>query len=158
MLIFERLYGVGLFVATILIHGAAIASAGLLAATWIRRQARAIATSVTLFLLVSVGWPFFLFNATDTRMAPHAPAAALSPFMVTVEFVNALAFRTSHVRSYMWGVMLWDLLVAVVAIVLLELTVRTFERCLGRMPDHGTPIANKFVDKPRVYNAIAIGD
>ncbi len=36
----ERLFGVGLFVATILIHGAAIASIGLLAATWIRRQAR----------------------------------------------------------------------------------------------------------------------
>jgi hypothetical protein len=39
-------------------------------------------------------------------------------------------------------VILWDILVAVVAIVLLEWTVRTFDRCLGRMPERGAPDAH----------------
>ena len=46
-----------LIVATILAHGAAITSIGLILATWIRRQARAIGISVALFVLVSIGWP-----------------------------------------------------------------------------------------------------
>jgi ABC-type transport system involved in multi-copper enzyme maturation permease subunit len=138
--IFERLYRVGLFVATILIHGAAIASTGLLAATWIRRPARAIAVSVTLIVLVTIGWPFFIFNAPSTRFSPNAPVAALSPFMVTAVFVNNLELRTPRFRDYIWGVTLWDILAAVVAVVLLELTVRSFDRCLGRMPERGAPL------------------
>jgi ABC-type transport system involved in multi-copper enzyme maturation permease subunit len=157
MALLERGYGVGLFIATILIHGAAIAGAGLLAATWIPRQARAIAVSVTLFLLVSVGWPFLIFNATATRLGPNVPSAALSPFMVTAEFVDGLAFRHPRFKEYMLGTTLWDILVAVVAIALLECTVRTFERRLGRMPGNLTPVEAGPADKPKVYDAIAIG-
>ncbi len=135
----ERLFGVGLFVATLLIHGAAIASIGLLLATGIRRQARAIGIGVTLSLLVSIGWPFLVFNTTRNFGRPHTPAAALSPVMVAADFVDGLAFRTIHFRDYMSSVILWDILVAVVAIVLLEWTVRTFDRCLGRMPERGAP-------------------
>ena len=58
----DRLFGVALFVATILAHGAAITSVGLILATWIRRQSRAIAVSVTLFVLVSIGWPILVFE------------------------------------------------------------------------------------------------
>ncbi len=134
----ERLFGVGLFVATLLIHGAAIASIGLLLATVIRRQSRAIGIGVILFLLVTIGWPFLVFNTTRT-IGPHTPAAALSPVMVAMDFVDGLAFRTIHFRSYMSSVILWDILVALVAIVLLEWTVRTFDRCLGRMPERGAP-------------------
>jgi ABC-type transport system involved in multi-copper enzyme maturation permease subunit len=130
----ERLLGVGLFVVTLLIHGAAIASVGLLLATRIRRQSRAIGIGVTVSLLVTIGWPFLVFNTTQTS-GPHTPAAALSPVMVAADFANGLAFRTTHFRDYMSSVILWDMLVAVVAIVLLEWTVRTFDRCLGRMPE-----------------------
>jgi ABC-type transport system involved in multi-copper enzyme maturation permease subunit len=156
--IHERLYGAGLFVATILIHGAAIASTGLLIATWIRRQARAIAVSVSLFVLVSIGWPFFIFNVTNTRLSLNTPVGALSPFMVTLQFPDGIVFRNTGFRGYMLGVTLWDILVAVMAIVILELTVRTFERCLGRMPKESTPIQAKCVDGPKVDKAIAMID
>jgi hypothetical protein len=135
----ERLFGVGLFVATLLIHGAAIASMGLLLATRIRQQARAIGIGVTLSLLVTIGWPFLVFNTTRS-FGPNTPAAALSPVMVAADFVNGLAFRTNYFRGYMSSVILWDILVAVVAIVLLEWTVLTFDRCLGRMPERGAPL------------------
>jgi ABC-type transport system involved in multi-copper enzyme maturation permease subunit len=135
----ERLFGVGLFVATLLIHGAAIASFGLFLATRIRRQARAIGIGVIVFLVVTIGWPILVFNTTRS-FGPHTPAAALSPVMVAADFVNGLAFRTKYFRSYMSNVMLCDLLVAVLAFVLLEWTVRTFDRCLGRMPERGAPL------------------
>ncbi len=134
-----RLFGVGLFVATLLIHGAAISSVGLLLATRIRRQARAIGIGVTLSVLVTIGWPFLVFSTTR-GFGPHSPAAALSPVMVAADFVDGLAFRTIHFRGYMSSVILWDILVAVVAIVLLEWTVRTFDRCLGRMSERGGPV------------------
>jgi ABC-type transport system involved in multi-copper enzyme maturation permease subunit len=136
--IWERLFGVGLFVATLLIHGAAIASIGLLLATGIRRQARAIGIGVILSLLVTIGWPLLVLNTTQTS-GPNTPAAALSAVMAAADFANGLAFRTFHFRGYMCSVILWDILVAVVAIVLLEWTVRTFDRCLGRMPERSVP-------------------
>ena len=144
----ERLFGVGLFIATLLIHGAAIASLGLLLATGIRRQARAIGVCVTLSLLVTIGWPILVLYTTRS-FGPHTPAAALSPVMVTADFVNGLAFRTIWFRRYMFSVILWDILVAVVAIVLLEWTVRTFDRCLGRIPDRAVPFGARPAENTR---------
>jgi ABC-type transport system involved in multi-copper enzyme maturation permease subunit len=152
----ERLFGVGLLVATILVHGAAIASIGLLAAMWIRRQARATAVSVTLFVLVSIVWPIMIFNVTDSRTGPDNPAAALSPFMVTARLLN-FSLRDSGLRAYMIGVTFWDILVAVLALVLLELTVRSFDRCLGRMPERGAPLDAHPAENAPVYHAVQVG-
>jgi hypothetical protein len=87
---------------------------------------------------VTIVWPILVLNTTRS-FGPHTPAAALSPVMVAMDFVNGLAFRTIHFRRYMASVILWDILVAVVAIVLLEWTVRIFDRRLGRMPERGAP-------------------
>ena len=69
--------------------------------------------------------------------------------MVAADFVNGLAFRTIHFRGDMFSVILWDILVAVVAIVLLEWTVRAFDRCLGRMPKRGTRLDADPVENAR---------
>jgi hypothetical protein len=89
-------------------------------------------------LLVTIGWPFLVFNTTQTS-GPNTPAGALSPVMAAADFANGLAFRTTHFRNYMSSVILWDILVAVVAIVFLEWTVRTFDRRMGRKPERGAP-------------------
>ncbi len=112
---------------------------------------------MTLFVLVSIGWPFFIFNAPSTRFHPNAQVAALSPFMVTAVFVNNLELRTPRFRDYMWGVTLWDIVVAVVAVVLLELTVRSFDGCLGRMPEHGAPLAAHPAENAPDYHAVQVG-
>jgi hypothetical protein len=93
---------------------------------------------VIVYLLVTLGWPFLVLNTTQTS-GPHTPIAALSPVMVAADFVGGLAFRTNYFRGYMSSVILWDILVAVVAIALLEWTVRSFDRCLGRMPVRTAP-------------------
>src|SRR5207248_3183536 len=50
----ELLYGAALLVATILVHGAFLTSVGLVVATWIQRQSRAVAVSVGLFVMVAI--------------------------------------------------------------------------------------------------------
>ena len=63
------LFGAGLLVATILAHGALMASAGLALAVWIARQSRAIALSVGFAVVVGAGWPILV---QVTGMGPGA--------------------------------------------------------------------------------------
>ena len=49
-----------LLVATMLVHGALLASIGLALAIWIKRQSRAIAISVGLTVLINGGWPMLV--------------------------------------------------------------------------------------------------
>jgi ABC-type transport system involved in multi-copper enzyme maturation permease subunit len=128
-----RLCGAALFVATILAHGAVITSIGLFLATWIRRQSRAIAVSVTSFVLVSIGWPILVFTMSGLR--PRAPSTALSPIMVTADFADILAARISEFPEFIGATIVFDILVAGTAVALLEVTVRTFDRCLGRVSE-----------------------
>ena len=46
---------------------------------------------------------------------------------------------------------------AVVAIVLLEWTVRSFDRCLGRMPERGTRLDVHPAENAPVYHAVRVG-
>jgi ABC-type transport system involved in multi-copper enzyme maturation permease subunit len=155
----ERVYGSGLMVATILAHGAAITSVGLFLATWIRRQSRAIAVSVTLFVLVSLGWPFLVMTLTGRPMGPPIDGMTLSPMAVAVFLLDGLSMRGSRFRSILREATIWDFGVSVVALALLQLTVRTFDRRLGRISDPRRPIADAAVkDKPPVHEAIYVGD
>ena len=56
------LFGACLVIATILAHGALIASTGLALAVWIARQSRAIGLSVGLAVIVGAGWPMLVFS------------------------------------------------------------------------------------------------
>src|SRR5262249_20120807 len=53
----ELLALAALAIVTVLAHGAAFVSLGAALGVWIRRRGRAIAASVGLVLLVTVGWP-----------------------------------------------------------------------------------------------------
>ncbi len=70
--------GAALVVVTILAHGAAMTSIGLALATWIKRQVRAIVTSVCVFVLVAVAWPILVSNS----FRPAQGMASLSPIFV----------------------------------------------------------------------------
>jgi hypothetical protein len=67
-----RLVAAAMVVATILIYGGALASLGLALATWIKRQSRAIATSVTVLVLVTIAWPFLLWGSRYGAFGPLA--------------------------------------------------------------------------------------
>ncbi len=155
----ERLYGSALMVATILVHGAAITSFGLTLATWISRQSRAIAISVTLFVLIAVAWPFLVIVIKGQRMGPVVGGSALSPLAVAVYLLDGLSMRGSNFRGILWEATIWDACLFVTAIGLLELTVRTFDRRLGRISDSSRPIPEVAPKrKPEVDDELDVGD
>jgi ABC-type transport system involved in multi-copper enzyme maturation permease subunit len=128
-----RLFRVDLMIATILVHGALITSVGLALATWIKRQSRAIAVSVCMFVLVGIAWPITAYMAGPWRYA--SGLAALSPITAA-----ALLVDYGMIRGDVWGfhlwVAFWDVMVAYGAFGLYFLTVHSFDRCFGRMPEH----------------------
>jgi ABC-type transport system involved in multi-copper enzyme maturation permease subunit len=125
--------GAGLLVATIVVHGALLASVGLALATWIARQSRAIAMSVGFAVLVGAGWPILI---GVSRMGPAGEGLmCLSPVVAGVGFVEIVDSRSRQFRELLWWIPFWDIECLVLALGLLWLTVRTFDGCFGRISD-----------------------
>jgi ABC-type Na+ efflux pump permease subunit len=135
----ERLLGVSLLASTLVANGAAIVSLGLLLATWVRRQSRAIAISVSGFVLTAIAWPI-LVMVLSRGGGPSSVAsgvAALSPIWSAGNMADCLSIRMPGARQFFGWLIFWDLVVGAVAFVLLELTVRTFDRSFSRVPETG---------------------
>jgi ABC-type transport system involved in multi-copper enzyme maturation permease subunit len=125
-----RLGAAALLVATILTYGAALTSLGLALATWIKRQSRAIAASVSIFVLLAIGWPML------TMFGPARGAIGLrelSPIFSAGNLGEELITRSDRLGSTMWSVGLWDVAAAATAIGLCWLTARTFDDSFGRV-------------------------
>jgi len=134
-----RLFGAAVLVATILAHGAATTSVGLALAIWIKRQSRAIAISVGLSVMVAVGWPFLVLLLGGRGPSRDALGlAALSPIFCTA-YLGGLALRLDELRDFLWWAAFWVVQVSLLALGILWLTVRTFDRSFGRMPDWPPP-------------------
>jgi ABC-type transport system involved in multi-copper enzyme maturation permease subunit len=141
----ELLFGAALVPATIFVHGALIASIGVMLATWIKRQSRAIATSVVLAVMIGAGWPLLIGAG---RMGPHGRGmACLSPVMAAWNLGETLSSRLIMFRDVLWWTTFWDIECLVMALGLLWLTVRTFDGCFGRVPDRPrqTPVLSDVV-------------
>jgi ABC-type transport system involved in multi-copper enzyme maturation permease subunit len=127
-----RLGAAALLVATILTYGAALTSLGLALATWIKRQSRAIAASVSIFVIVAIGWPILTMSG-PARGA--FGARALSPIFSVGGLGEELMMRSDRLGSTMWSVGLWDVSAAALAIGVCWLTARTFDDAFGRVPE-----------------------
>ncbi len=127
-----RLGAAALIVATILTYGAALTSLGLALATWIKRQSRAIATNVCIFVLVAIAWPILAITGAG-RGAPAL--AALSPLIGAAYLGEELSMRSDRLGSTIWWVGLWDVAAAAMAVGLCWLTARTFDDAFGRIPE-----------------------
>jgi hypothetical protein len=130
----HMLYGAFLMAATLLVHGAFLTSLGLALATWIPRPSRAMAISVTAYVLIAVAWPFLCFSLGSVANR-GAPLPALSPIFVAGCLADVLSIRSMQFGGFLWAATIWDVLVLVAAILLLESTVHSFDRCLGRIPE-----------------------
>jgi ABC-type transport system involved in multi-copper enzyme maturation permease subunit len=128
-----RVSGVISLLVTIVAHGAAITSVGLAMAIWIKRQSRAIAASVGVFVLVAVAWPI-LVNVVLRSDAARG-LASLSPVWVAGELSDQLSFRFGHLGGFLWWMAFWEVGVVSLAIGLSWLAVRTFDRCFDRIPE-----------------------
>ncbi len=128
-----RLGLAGLAVATILIHGALIASVGLASAVWVARQGRAIAISIGFTLAIGGGWPILI---STMRTGPDSRGlAALSPIVALAQILEWLSREIFYNRMPFGWILFWDVECLILALGLVWLTIRTFDDCLGRIPD-----------------------
>src|SRR5262249_5746945 len=132
-----RIYGVIVVFATILAHGALYTSVGLALAVWIKRQSRAIAISVALFVFVTAAWPTLVSIVSRGQGCNGQGIASLSPVMTLMNSIDLFMTRRYlfNVDVLWWGT-LWAALVLSLALGLVWLTVRTFDACFDRITDH----------------------
>ncbi len=149
--------GLVLMFGMILAYAAAITSIGLAAATWIPRLGRVITVSVMAYMLVAVGWPLLI------RVLPFLPAFRSNPWQPPAEY-DGLTLASPFFGIYAttewacrwpygdnfytyWGYgpplahddatwpLIWIGVYSAIAVILLLATLRTFDRCLGRVTE-----------------------
>ncbi len=131
-----RLIAATLLVATILAHGAAMTSIGLALAIWIKRQSRAIAVSVALFVFLAIGWPFVVVVLTGgSTESDRVGMAALSPVFYTVRSTALLFERQDRDRFLLTWAATWVFQMVLVAVGVRWLAVQTFDRSVGRVAE-----------------------
>jgi ABC-type transport system involved in multi-copper enzyme maturation permease subunit len=147
----DRLANAGLPVATLLVQGAAVTSIGVALATWFRRLGRAVAVSVTGYAFYAFGWvlcielvPEILCdiglvspNNSDALeflcliIATACPFGGQLPSMLSGAFLPPSESRA----AFYIGQVIVILVILVFALVVLALTLATFDRCVGRAPE-----------------------
>jgi ABC-type transport system involved in multi-copper enzyme maturation permease subunit len=129
----DQIAGAVLTAAFVLSSGATVTSLGLGLTTRISRLGRAVGLTVTLYVLVTVGWLFLV-------MALHGPGRSaegllmLSPFFWAGNLAFELCAPRRAPSTIGWAVF-WTLAYAAAAFVLLGVTLASFNRCLGRVDD-----------------------
>jgi ABC-type transport system involved in multi-copper enzyme maturation permease subunit len=131
--------------ALILAYGVFLTSLGLALATWVARTGRAIGCWVSLYVLLCIGWPALVAFLSDGRgggVEQVCPALA-SPIFgsgVLTEIVGRRApDRAGEILTLGTWSAVWTLVLLGAGMVLYFATLLTFDRCLGRMPEHGRP-------------------
>jgi ABC-type transport system involved in multi-copper enzyme maturation permease subunit len=120
-------------------YGAAITSLGLALATWLPRMGRAIGLTAGLYVIVLIGAiPAGRLFFGDGPDGAGAGFAAASPFW-GVGFSSAMFGGTAgpqhHMRKQAAWLVFWIVAYGLVAFGLLLATLKTFNRCLGRLDD-----------------------
>ncbi|WZP00574.1 ABC transporter permease subunit [Isosphaeraceae bacterium EP7] len=139
-------WGVAPVVALILAYAAAITSLGLALATWMPRLSQAVGTTVGLYTMMCLGWipltvvliiplAHFIFGGNVGGIVNGVQAG--SPLMGVGLYSSLLA---GHRPAYELGaqtawMVFWILAYSGIALALLLATMKTFNRCLGRVND-----------------------
>jgi ABC-type transport system involved in multi-copper enzyme maturation permease subunit len=148
----DRIAAPGLVVGEMLSYGAAITSMGLALATWVPRLGRAIAINVVIFVLIAIGWPFLFQSvishplqewllrswglmSADTRWI-QTGMMVISPFlapMITLEWL--VEYHPNDRWKFWLFALAWCALAWAFAAAMFLAALRSFDRCLGRMPE-----------------------
>jgi ABC-type transport system involved in multi-copper enzyme maturation permease subunit len=129
----ERWAGVLLVLGLVLAQGAALTSLGIALATWVRRIDRALIFSAFAAVFITVVWiplSLILFQNKEWGVGVASASPLLGTALVTSEMVNAThkVWRVRMVWAFVWIVVYSGL-----AIGLLWATLRSFDRCMGRI-------------------------
>jgi ABC-type transport system involved in multi-copper enzyme maturation permease subunit len=148
----DRIAAPCLIVGEMLSYGAAITSMGLALATWIRRLGRAIAINVVIFVLITVGWPLFFESVIWRPLLAWLAARwdmasvdgqwlfsgmmAISPFGAPIVTLEWLIDKPGHSRWKFWLLASgWCAVASAFAALMFWAALKSFNRCLGRMPE-----------------------
>ena len=116
-------------------YGAAVVSLGLALAIWIKGPGKAMAASVILYLVPTVGFivtPLFFNSGEDFKTLGSSFMAAGFLTIIGLEPTPAAEFAVIP-----W-LMIWSIVYAIVAGFTSLMAYRSFDRCLERMPDQMT--------------------
>ena len=116
--------------------GAAIISAaalwtslGLAISTWVPRLGRAVSLAVGIYAIVSLAWPILSKTVFPKE---GSGLAAVSSFYGCFDLTVSLFFPDYVSETFPW-ILGWITCQAVAAVLLLAVTLATFDRSLGRM-------------------------
>jgi ABC-type transport system involved in multi-copper enzyme maturation permease subunit len=151
--VYDRILAVCCGVAEFLVSCAVIVSLGLALATWVRRLNRAIVLSVIAYFLTAIVWAialemiFFVFlrlsqspDWPDRYRFLYQCAQSMGPIAGPMKPVDLLTGVELDPRIGIWiGIASVIVIKATIAWLLLWLTIKTFDRCVGRMPESGSP-------------------
>jgi ABC-type transport system involved in multi-copper enzyme maturation permease subunit len=152
--------------ADFLASAAFLVSLGVALATWLRRVGRAITLSVIAFFVLGLAWPILAEISFDvvhrwleaSNLAPNEwfwthrvwvdVLGALSPIFGPWSALNALRWNIGKGTPFWIGLGVVIALKAAAAWLLLWLTILTFDRCLGRVPE-GREVLLVSLPRPR---------
>jgi ABC-type transport system involved in multi-copper enzyme maturation permease subunit len=145
----DRILSASFCAADFLVSGAMIVSLGVALATWVRRLGRAVAVSVIAFVLMGIGL-IVLLELAYLRLVSSVASSqwiaenhwvvrcvmSLSPIVGPVTPLDTLFEFAWRSRMRQWaGIGVVALIKLAIAWFFFWLTVRTFDRCLGRTPE-----------------------
>jgi ABC-type transport system involved in multi-copper enzyme maturation permease subunit len=140
-----------LTLAFVLVCGSAVTGLGLAMATWCARLGRAVALTVSCYVLVAVGW---LFVGLESRSGPASEGLMMaSPFFYPGELAADLC-GPGNGRSHIGWAVFWLEAYAFASVSLFAATLLSFNRCLGRV-ELGRPPGVPWAIKPAKVMEIA---
>jgi ABC-type transport system involved in multi-copper enzyme maturation permease subunit len=166
---YDRVAAALLPAVSIIAHGALITSLGLAFSTWIARPGRALALNVSIFAVMTIG-TIVVVEAVLLPYLRRNPAVtwpdyqwleqgliALSAFGGQVVPLDTI-IQMYHLRrtDVWWLVLVVDGFLFALAGVLVLLTIATFDRCLGRVPERRRDWF--MTDAPRLHDPALDGE
>lgn len=132
--------GASLIGALVVAYGAAITSLGLALATWLPRMGRAVGLTVGLYIVVTIGAiPTGMIVFGEVTGAGGPGFAAASPFWGVGYSSAVFSGKEGDIVEHAVWLVFWIVAYGLVAFGLLLATLRTFNRCLGRIDDVSVP-------------------
>ena len=130
-------YGFVLMPLIICCYGAAIVSLGLALGIWIKRPSRAMAASVFGYIGLTVGLIFLgvLFSPRTGPPFVALGSSFLGAAMLTQDCLEPFGIR----ETFAPPLMLWCVIYALGSAIVSLAAYRSFDRCLGRMPENVRP-------------------
>jgi ABC-type transport system involved in multi-copper enzyme maturation permease subunit len=151
----NRFIAVSMALGLILAYGAAITSLGLALATWVRRLGRAVALSVGIYALVTVGG-FFVCLAGIAPNNYEAEMAMVSPFYGPIYSMDNFQ-RNDHKLIGPVCALGWVVFYSTSAVLLFLATLATFDRCMGRSRDRPSGSVRRRVNSRRLIRRERFG-